>query len=90
MPWSEPIVLLSLDPTQHDPTVRQLIRIGCDRLAGFISGGMDAWKAAGLPVETTDRIDVPSLHQVGMKGKGLWSSTCGSGMNILAATLPAR
>ncbi len=64
VPWSEPIVLLSSDPTQHDPTVRQLIRIGSDRLAGFLSGGLDAWKAAGLPVETTDRIDIDSLHQV--------------------------
>ena len=69
VPWSEPIVLLSLDPSQHDPTVRQLIRIGCDRLAGFLSGGMDAWKAAGLTIETTDRIDVPSLHQARNEGQ---------------------
>ena len=64
VPWSEPIVLLSSDPTQHDAMVRQLIRIGCYRLAGSLSGGLDAWKSAGLPVETTDRIDVKSLYQI--------------------------
>ena len=69
VPWSERIVLLSSDPSQHDPTVRQLIRIGCDRLAGFLSGGMDAWKASGLPVETTNRIDLTSLHQVWGEGQ---------------------
>ena len=69
VPWSEPIVLLLSDPTQHDPTVRQLIRIGCDRLAGFLSGGMDAWKGVGLPVEATDQIDITSLQQTRDEGQ---------------------
>ena len=56
-------MLLSADAGHHDDMVRQLIRIGFDRLHGFLAGGIEAWKSAGLPVEITNRLDLDSLRQ---------------------------
>ena len=64
VPWAQPLVLLSASTSQHDPMVRQLIRIGYDRLNGFLAEGTDAWKQAGLPTEGTPRIDLEALNRV--------------------------
>ncbi len=63
VPWGQPLVLLSFDPSHHDDMMRQLIRIGFDRVHGFLSGGIDAWTSAGLPVEVSNRLDLDSLKQ---------------------------
>jgi len=63
VPWGQPLVLLSADASHHDDMIRQLIRIGFDRIQGFLSGGIDVWTSAGLPVETTNRMDLDSLKQ---------------------------
>ena len=44
--------------------VRQLIRIGYDRLNGYLAGGMEGWKTSGLPVEAADGIDVDTLKEL--------------------------
>jgi len=64
VPWGQPVILLSPDPSHHDAMVRQLIRIGYDRLNGYLAGGMDAWKTSGLPVEATAGIDVDTLKEL--------------------------
>lgn len=61
VPWAQPLVLLSPNTSQHDAMVRQLIRIGYDRLNGFLAEGIDAWKRAGLPTERTPQIDLEAL-----------------------------
>ena len=43
--------------------VRQLIRIGFDRVHGFLAGGIEAWKSAGLPVEITNTLKLDDLRQ---------------------------
>lgn len=63
VPWGRPLVLLSADASHHDDMVRQLIRIGFDRIHGFLAGGIAAWKAAGLPIEITNRLDLETLRQ---------------------------
>ena len=63
VPWAKPLVLLSADASHHDDMMRQLIRIGFDRVHGFLAGGIEAWKSAGLPVEVTNRLDLDSLKQ---------------------------
>ncbi|MEK7806317.1 MAG: rhodanese-like domain-containing protein, partial [Chloroflexota bacterium] len=61
VPWAQPLSLLSPNTSQHDDMVRQLIRIGYDRLSGFLAEGIDAWKRAGLPIERTPQIDLEAL-----------------------------
>jgi len=70
VPWGQPLILLSPDSSHHDAMVRQLIRIGYDRLNGYLAGGMHGWKTSGLPVEAADAIDVDTL-------KELWGQTPG-------------
>ena len=50
-------------PGRHDDKVRQLIRIGFDRVHGFLAGGIEAWKSAGLPVEITITLELDDLRQ---------------------------
>ena len=50
VPFGSPLVLVSPGSTAHQEAVRQLIRIGYDRLSGYLEGGMAAWRQAGLAV----------------------------------------
>ena len=61
--WGTPLVLLSADADRHDDMMRQFIRIGFDRVHGFLSGGIDAWKSAGLPIEQSKRMSLDDLKQ---------------------------
>ena len=58
------MVLLSAETSHHDAMVRQLIRIGFDRVNGYLDGGIDAWKTPDLPVETSDCIDLDALKEL--------------------------
>lgn len=42
--------------------VRDCLKIGFETLAGELDGGIDAWRAAGLPVETTATVRAGDLH----------------------------
>jgi hydroxyacylglutathione hydrolase len=64
VPWLSPLILLSPDPSANDGMVRQLIRIGYDRLNGFLAGGLEAWTQAGLSLETTDNLDLATLSHL--------------------------
>ena len=64
VPWGQPLVLPSEETSHHDAMVRQLIRIGFDRVDGYLDGGIDAWKTSGLPVETSDGIDLDTLKEL--------------------------
>ncbi|HZD75083.1 MAG TPA: rhodanese-like domain-containing protein [Actinomycetota bacterium] len=47
--YDRPLVVV-LDPDQdHDDLVRRCLKIGYERLAGELAGGMAAWRSAGLP-----------------------------------------
>jgi len=46
--------------------VRQLIRIGYDRINGYLDEGIDGWRSAGLPVEVSNRMEIDALN-------ALWS-----------------
>ena len=58
----QPLVFLTAENEHNDAMVRQLIRIGSNRLHGFLDGGVEGWKSAGLPVEASQRMDLDSLH----------------------------
>ena len=61
VPWGQPLIFMSADPEHNEEMVRQLIRIGYDRLNGFVDGGIDGWRSAGLEVEVSKRIDLDAL-----------------------------
>lgn len=62
VPFGSPVILVADDPVRREEAVRQLIRIGYDDLGGYLDGGVEAWRAARLPVAHTPAIDVGALH----------------------------
>lgn len=48
---TRPIILVA-DENRVEEVVTRLARIGCDHTLGYLRGGMEAWKAAGKPVDT--------------------------------------
>jgi hydroxyacylglutathione hydrolase len=60
LPYDRPLLLVSQadDPS---PTVRKLIRMGYDDLAGHLAGGMLAWHTAGLESAAIETITVQDL-----------------------------
>ena len=63
VPFGTPVILLFETTEVHEYAVRQLIRIGYDDLRGYLDGGMDAWKTAGLPVECVPVLTMREVRQ---------------------------
>jgi hydroxyacylglutathione hydrolase len=42
----------------------RLARVGLERVAGFLDGGIPAWQRAGLPLQTTAQVDVSGLQEI--------------------------
>ncbi len=63
LPFNTPLLLMIEDEEGRREAVVQLIRIGYEQAAGYLDGGIAAWKAAALPVESFERIDIETLHQ---------------------------
>jgi hydroxyacylglutathione hydrolase len=58
VPDDRPLVVV-LDPDQESAElVRQALKVGYERLAGELAGGMAAWQAAGLPQARIEIADV--------------------------------
>ncbi|WP_205717726.1 MBL fold metallo-hydrolase [Actinomadura soli] len=53
LPDTVPLALVTGPAQDLDEIVRQSYKIGYERLAGHLTGGMPAWSAAGHPVATT-------------------------------------
>jgi glyoxylase-like metal-dependent hydrolase (beta-lactamase superfamily II)/rhodanese-related sulfurtransferase len=59
----EPVVFVLDDEQDETDLVRQALTIGHDNLAGRLAGGIGAWTAAGLPVETTELIEPDTIDR---------------------------
>ena len=56
-----PVVLIVEDPTDLDDLARQALRIGFETILGQLTGGFEAWRAGGRPVEVGERLDLDLL-----------------------------
>lgn len=64
VPLGTPLVIVGdEDAGRRDDIRRQLLRVGLDRVLGFVDGGLDAWRSAGLPASRIERIDARELHE---------------------------
>lgn len=50
-------VLIIAEPGREEEAIRRLLRVGCDQVLGYLSGGFPGWAQAGLPVETIETVD---------------------------------
>ena len=62
LPSDARIVLLAADEQQAQDVARQLFRIGVSRIDSYLSGGMQAWDAAGLPTAGIRLTTAQHLH----------------------------
>ena len=56
-----PIIFLADEGTEEEVVVR-LARVGYDNTLGFLKGGFETWKNAGLPVQTIEEITPAALE----------------------------
>ena len=57
---NQPIVLV-VPEGKEEETVMRLARVGYDNCVGYLKGGMQAWIAAGEPVETIESVTAESI-----------------------------
>ncbi len=60
-PYDRDLVLVLDHEDRLDEATTELRRIGLDCIAGYLAGGMDAWRNAGQPVDTLAQIAVTGL-----------------------------
>jgi hydroxyacylglutathione hydrolase len=72
VPFGAPVVLLLPEPLSASvpEAVAQLVRIGYDRIAGVLVGGIDAWVAAGGELATYPTTTLTRLRQEAAGGRG--------------------
>lgn len=63
LPFNQPLMLLIEDEEGRREAAVQLIRIGYEQFEGYLDGGLSAWKAAALPTEAFELIDVETLYR---------------------------
>ncbi|MBI2835240.1 MAG: MBL fold metallo-hydrolase [Acidobacteria bacterium] len=63
LPESARIVLLVGDEETLAEARRQLLRVGFDDLIGHIAGGLERWRAAGLPISSLPQLTVDELQR---------------------------
>lgn len=63
LPFNAPLILVSPSPTDRQVAVRQLLRVGFDRLLGYMDGDAETWARSGLSVETITEISPHMLHE---------------------------
>jgi len=59
--YDEPVLLVLEDQRHLERAVRYLIRVGYDRITGYLKDGTEGWYNAGLP---TENLPLLSVHQL--------------------------
>ncbi len=64
VPAEPPIILVTDSAEAVGDAVRQLIRVGYDRVEGYLGGGLEAWQSAGYATVAIERVAVAALYPV--------------------------
>lgn len=57
-------ILLVTEPGREEEVVTRLARVGYDYCLGYLEGGFDAWKAAGMEVDNIERVSATELANI--------------------------
>jgi len=63
LPADAPIVIVAADGQSAAEARMRLARVGIENVAGFLAGGVGAWRDSGRAVATTEQIDVAELRR---------------------------
>jgi hydroxyacylglutathione hydrolase len=59
----QPLVIVAEDDEKVEESTLRLSRVGIETVAGYLRGGVEAWEAAGLPLEITPQVSVHQLRE---------------------------
>ncbi len=57
------LVIVAEDDERVPESTLRLARVGIENVAGYLRGGVEAWEAAGLALETTPQVSVHQLQE---------------------------
>ncbi len=57
-------ILLVTDPGREEEVVTRMARVGYDYCIGYLEGGFEAWKNAGMEVDAIQRVSVEELADI--------------------------
>lgn len=63
IPLNSAIVIIADTGAQVDESVVRLARVGIENVKGYLEGGVQSWRDAGLPVETIPQLSVAELKE---------------------------
>ncbi|HEU5130566.1 MAG TPA: MBL fold metallo-hydrolase [Pyrinomonadaceae bacterium] len=63
IPLNASIVIIADTGAQVDESVVRLARVGMENVKGYLEGGVQSWRDAGLPVDTIPQISVAELNE---------------------------
>ncbi|HXC72066.1 MAG TPA: MBL fold metallo-hydrolase, partial [Pyrinomonadaceae bacterium] len=63
IPLNASIVVIADTGAQVDETVVRLARVGIENVKGFLEGGVQSWRDAGLTVDTITQVSVAELNE---------------------------
>jgi len=68
IPLNALIVVIADTAAQVDESVVRLARVGIENVKGYLEGGVESWRDAGLPLEQIEQVSVAQLKE--QMGKG--------------------
>ena len=64
IPFTAEIVIIADTNAQIDEAVVRLARVGIENVRGYLNGGLESWKQAGLPVASIKQVTVEQLNEL--------------------------
>jgi glyoxylase-like metal-dependent hydrolase (beta-lactamase superfamily II)/rhodanese-related sulfurtransferase len=70
-PFNSPLILVLPEPAREAvvEAVTQLVRIGYERVQGYVDGGLEAWQASGRPTRSYPTAGVDDLCHAYLEGR---------------------
>jgi hydroxyacylglutathione hydrolase len=63
VPYDRDILLVADDPSDVENAVRPFVRLGYDRLAGYLRGGLHGWEVTGRDIDTVGVMTADELNR---------------------------
>lgn len=71
LPYDRPILLVGEPGQDLELAVRRLVRVGLDRIEGYLEGGIQTWVSAGYDLRSLEQLPIPRLRSALQKDEGL-------------------
>jgi hydroxyacylglutathione hydrolase len=71
VPFDAPMILVLPDDSAWQEARTQLLRIGYDRVVGYLNGGIDAWRGEGRAVNSYPVAEIDDLCRACLSGQSL-------------------